>query len=258
MLFLLFAFILLVVYLISTKRYYNYVSKTFVGFKDNVEGYLKHHIPDEMILQKPSSCIIRIALERLTLDLDEELKKFISQTIRVSKVMKVELLDVSKGKNFDIFSSSSIQFLEEKFYTQWLFVVTPLREGTHHLVLKTSILHNVDGEQLTKDTSFAKQIRVIVTVDKNVPFSMKSFKAKAKGAICEGLLSGIYFLENALNENSKLSNDLVLLRSQISNLNSEYEKSMITRNELRTNFNRITFALIELTDGIKMKDVQIV
>ncbi|MEM7573653.1 MAG: hypothetical protein AAF433_12160, partial [Bacteroidota bacterium] len=113
------------------------------------EGHLLYQIPSKMQLQQRYQCQVRIAqqLDQLlkNLAVTEDLK---TEQIPVAEVMEVEIIDPNAGSNpsFDILLvSDAEQHVDEYSYTEWLFLVRPLKTGAHDLFIKVSVIIKVDG-----------------------------------------------------------------------------------------------------------------
>lgn len=116
-------------------------------------GHLMYKIPVEMEVEKEHKCIVRIAydLEKLT----EKLKidqNTVFENIRVSNLMNVEIMDNSGNENFSIKNCTHHeQFVLKQDFTEWIFLVKPLREGHFSLLLKVVIIENINGNNAYKD-----------------------------------------------------------------------------------------------------------
>lgn len=126
-------------------------------------GHLMYKIPVEMEVDKEHKCIVRIAydLEKLTekLKIDQNTG---FENIRVSNLMNVEIMDNSGNENFSIKNCTHHeQFILKQDFTEWIFLVKPLREGHFSLLLKAVIIENINGNNAYKDIVFEKEVKVL-------------------------------------------------------------------------------------------------
>lgn len=128
-------------------------------------GQVLYHVPHSMALGKASICTIRVAidedaiLEDIIVNEDTHLK----EKIEVSERMSAELLG-TESQTFDILSlNAKDQRVHPTGYTQWLFRVTPLREGEHQLLVKVSLLEFDPNtkEYVPRDVSVLETVMVI-------------------------------------------------------------------------------------------------
>jgi hypothetical protein len=139
-------------------------NKTTTG-KAGKKGSVLYQIPQEMRLQTPTKCTIRVAVsEEEILDnlvLDKFLK--VRSEVDISDVMSAELVDPEGG----IFKISSLnartQLVRDSGYTEWNFNVTPLIEGVHQLLVKVSIMEIVPGfaEPIPREVSMMETVTII-------------------------------------------------------------------------------------------------
>ena len=127
------------------------------------KGTLLHKIPRQMAVGKEVECIIRLAFERAViadnLDLTDEVEV---KDVVVSKVMQAELLDPNAPPAFKIRTfSDEEQFLQTGTYTEWKFLVTPLREGAFKLLLKISVVEVIEGKERIRNISFEEMIQIV-------------------------------------------------------------------------------------------------
>lgn len=128
-------------------------------------GSVLYQVPHHMPLGKPSFCKIRVAIEEDAIlediVINDDVR--IRERIEVSDRMSAELVD-TEGKVFDIQSlNSKDQNVRLTGYTQWLFRVTPLVEGEHHLLVKVSLLEfdKNTREYIPRDVSVLETVTVV-------------------------------------------------------------------------------------------------
>ena len=142
-------------------------------------GRLLHNIPEKMPLQKESKCIIRIAFD------DEIIKRDLSttsdtviQSIKITEVMSVSLVDFNETPCFAIRTQTEAeQFIDAGEYTQWIFLVKPLKTGHYPLTLKVTVMEKIDGKERKRDIVLEKEIYILsqVTDDANKTASANTF-----------------------------------------------------------------------------------
>jgi len=133
-------------------------------------GNLLYHIPKEMEIDKVFICKVRIAQNRKILleDIQETASSIIKDITKITKVMFVELIDISGGKSFNIVEGSSEeQRIENEYYTEWLFYVTPIKAGIHNLQLRLSNIKLVNGKERKKDLIFLEEVNVATINETN-------------------------------------------------------------------------------------------
>jgi len=125
-------------------------------------GSILYQIPGQMQLRQETKCIVRLAYEEASLirniELTEDTKL---QSLRISQVMNVTLVDPNAEETFRIRKlSAEEQFVEQGDYTEWIFYVTPLAEGTFSLVLRVSVIELVLGKERKKDIVLEESIQI--------------------------------------------------------------------------------------------------
>lgn len=90
---------------------------------------------------------------------------------RISDVMGVELLDPDSDKAFSITTiNDTVQFVEKDLVTEWIFCVTPLKEGQHPLVLKISIIEIINGIERKRNEVLKEQVQILTEkIDEDEP-----------------------------------------------------------------------------------------
>lgn len=128
-------------------------------------GKVLYDIPEKMMVNRQHKCIVRIGENEAIVKDDDTFSDAVKiETIPISGVMKVDLIDISEQPKFMIKTiNSAEQEVEDGSYTEWLFWVTPLTDGMFPLILKVSILKMVDGRELRKELVFEQS--VIISAD---------------------------------------------------------------------------------------------
>jgi len=139
-------------------------------------GNILYRIPDQMQMGEWTNCIVRISFEEEKLveniDLDEHVEL---EEIRVSEVMLVELIDPDDDPPFSIQAiHSAEQFIDRDTYTEWLFRVKPLREGTFPLLLKVSVIELILGKERKRELVLTEEIEITAEAPAPVEESLRS------------------------------------------------------------------------------------
>ena len=128
----------------------------------SLQGKILYDIPDEMKVNLQHKCVVRIGKnEAIVLDDDSFSPAVKIETIPVSKVMEVDLIDISAPPRFIINKISSVeQLVEADSFSEWSFIVTPLSIGMFRLILKVSVIKVVDGKERRKELVFEKSVNI--------------------------------------------------------------------------------------------------
>lgn len=142
-------------------------------------GRLLHNIPEQMPLQKDSKCVVRIAFDDDIIKRDlPTTSDTVIQSIRVTEVMSVSLVDFNETPCFAIRTiTEAEQFIDTGDYTQWIFMVKPLKSGHYPLTLKVTVMEKIDGKERKRDIVLEKEIYILsqVTGDDGKPASGNNF-----------------------------------------------------------------------------------
>jgi TonB family protein len=132
------------------------------GKQDIYNGEVLYRIPRQMMMRQEVKCIVRLAFDRKILveDLEQE-EHDVMKDIRISDVMGVELVD--PGNNaFEIRTlSDTVQFVEKDLYTEWIFYVKPILEGTFPLVLKISVIEIRNGVERKRNVVLEEKVEIL-------------------------------------------------------------------------------------------------
>jgi CHAT domain len=133
-------------------------------------GRIVHNIPAKMKKDSRILCKVRIAKD------DEKLLKNFKlpdertpETLEISKTMEVELVDAG-GDVFRIEwilpgKANAEQPIVGHTFTEWIFAVTPLREGDHTLLLCAYFIEKIDGEKTKRTLSFERHVTITAEMD---------------------------------------------------------------------------------------------
>ncbi len=112
-------------------------------------GNFLYKVPDTMIVLNSYTIIARISKKLDTLIIEENINgKFTKEVIRIESRMEVDIID-RNGDNFIINKiNSKRQIVEDGYYTEWIFNVTPLKYGELPLDIVVTI---VRGDDIKED-----------------------------------------------------------------------------------------------------------
>ena len=142
------------------------------GESGSRQGSILYNIPDRMELGRDTRCEVRIAFDRSALLVTlEEQEQATIKDIRISELMEVDLLDPSDGPDrpFAVRAiTSREQFLDPKEYTQWIFYVKALREGTFPLLLKVTVVEVLLGKERKREIVLEETVTVIAALEEEM------------------------------------------------------------------------------------------
>jgi len=126
-------------------------------------GNILYRIPEAMQLEKEHKCIVRIAVnEALLLEKLDDTEGINTQDIRISDEMLVQLIDPSEDAPFHIRAvNSEVQFIDEDTFTEWLFYVKPILEGTYPILLKVAVIETVNGKERRREIVLEELVQII-------------------------------------------------------------------------------------------------
>ena len=182
------------------------------GKPDIYNGEILYRIPKQMQKDEETKCLVRLAFDRaiITQDLEKQ-EGDVMKDLRISEVMRVELLDMT-GNAFQIRTlHDTVQFVERDLYTEWLFYVKPILEGIHPLVLKISIIEIKDGIERKRNVVLEEKVEIIATVPEKSGVGEEFAKAGIALAVAGGQGHGGGGFENL--EGSK-SMDVIKSKSK--------------------------------------------
>lgn len=126
-------------------------------------GKILYRIPSKMLVNSEIKCVIRIAYNETEIlkdiIVDNETK---IDNIRIAEIMNVELIDTNEDKVFNIRTfTDEEQFIISEEYTQWIFLVKPVVQGTFPLILKVAVIESINGKERKRNIVFEKQISIV-------------------------------------------------------------------------------------------------
>jgi flagellar hook-basal body complex protein FliE len=111
-------------------------------------GQIVYKVPDTMQVGKNYDVIVRISKSKTNVEITQNIQgRVITKKIKTTNKMQVELKDPTE-KNFTINKINSSNQLVDSTYTEWRFLVTPIKSGHNQLVLVVSIFKDNDVKQL--------------------------------------------------------------------------------------------------------------
>lgn len=132
--------------------------------KKSKRGNILYRIPDQMQLHKETRCVVRLAYDKeiLTEDFDVTDDTRI-KSIRIAEVMGVEMLDPNEDTAFHIRTfNEPKQFLDEDDYSEWIFRVKPVKEGTFPLLLKVAVIEEVRGKERKREVVLEEMVNIVI------------------------------------------------------------------------------------------------
>ncbi len=147
-----------------------------VGGSHNRNGHLLYRIPNRMQLKRETKCVVRLAFEEASVQLDMMIDEQVTiKPVRVAEVMQVALIDPNDNHPFVIRTiSEQEQFVEKGDYTEWIFYVKPVLAGAFPLVLKISVIEMVQGRERTRNIVWEEMVQIITESVDNQDFIFKS------------------------------------------------------------------------------------
>ena len=126
------------------------------------EGKVLYDMPETMTVNMQQKCIVRVGKTKsIVLDDDSFSPAVQIETIPISKVMEVDIVDISDPPLFNIKKISSVeQFVDEDSYSEWIFMVTPLSGGVYPLLLKFSVIKIIEGKECRKELVFTRSVNI--------------------------------------------------------------------------------------------------
>lgn len=132
---------------------------------DNI-GELVYSIPDTMAIFKEYKIVVRISKKLGTVEIREDIDNYVERNIRISSKMEVMLIDSSPDSAFNIKKiNKNTQIIDDIDYTEWIFIVKPLKPGKRSLNLVISIVtgdnikQKVYTDSVQVQNNIAKQVK---------------------------------------------------------------------------------------------------
>jgi Caspase domain len=131
------------------------------------QGTILYDVPSKMQLLQEVKCVVRIAFDEVMAKLDYKITPDTEfKTMRVSNVMNVELFDASQ-QAFEIRTvNARQQFIDRDYFTQWLFYVKPLKEGNYTLLLKVTLIEEINGLERPREIVLEETVSIVANLPK--------------------------------------------------------------------------------------------
>lgn len=124
-------------------------------------GEILYKVPKEMSVGVEERCVVRLAFEQGLTVQGIELEGAVVKPVRISEVMEVNMLDPNSEPAFNIRAlNSAEQFVERGDYSEWIFMLSPLRTGKLPLLLKVTVVELVQGRERKKEIVLEELIQV--------------------------------------------------------------------------------------------------
>lgn len=166
---------------VKPKKVIKVLDKTNI-IEDNPNlGLVAHSVPEKMQVGKTYTVKLRISKENNKIQLingngvsivdDNVDSKITIASIRVEPVMSAKL--ISDSSKMSIQSTSTlVQDIEEKGFTEWTWRITPTKGGDIFLKIMVSVIVKSESGTITKDIPVYDEV---VVVKSNYIFSIKLF-----------------------------------------------------------------------------------
>lgn len=145
--------------------------------KINKTGSVLYAIPSQMQVQKEKKCVVRLSFDEKYLfdNYFSGSDTHIKSIRRIGDRMEVELVDPNEERVFSVRAiSNTLQKVEKEDYTEWLFFVKPLVEGTFDLWLKVTVVMKAeDGLTDRKEIVLQEKIEVVTYATEEAGVEMR-------------------------------------------------------------------------------------
>lgn len=228
-------------------------------------GNLLYDIPDTMQLKQPSECKVRIASNRKILlqDIQTTTSSIIRDLNKITEVMSVELIDISGGINFKILSGSSEeQSVDNEWYTEWTFYVTPLTPGQHTLLLQLSEIKLINNKERKRNITFKEIVEVAAAIDEESrpiesnrpkPISIITFDdlvAHLKKLLSRDLELTLTTFEKIVNKEEELFNTTIIQLGRYNGAKGDFADGVSTIENRNLIYARIRKAMTDIIDEL--------
>ena len=143
------------------------------------QGTILYDVPSKMQLLQEVKCVVRIAFDEVMAKLDFKITQDTElKAMRVSNVMNVELFDASQ-QAFEIRTvNAKQQFIDRDYFTQWLFYVKPLKEGNYTLLLKVTLIEEINGQERPREIVLEETVSIVANLPKPEPSRVRAVAEK--------------------------------------------------------------------------------
>ena len=208
------------------------------------QGNISYELPSIMEFYENHEVIIRIANSDFNVNMLRIFSDSPLEKIDISSRMIVELVEMTNENVFQIKQmSTTAQAILDKKFTEWLFVVKPIKKGKATLVIKVSM---VDGNgQIVKDVKNIKKEVAVISDNESTAKQLELLLCNNKVSLVIEQLMVLYSdFEDILNE-------IVILSRQQSELEHLIRCSLIKYDESLVAKNKICYALLNIIRKLK-------
>jgi hypothetical protein len=237
------------------------------------KGKILYAIPDQMAMAAVCRCRVRIAPEQISEEelfaglKPEERSAATKESIKITSVMKVALVEAQEGDNFDIISRNNeeqpiIPFMP----TEWSFDVTPRRPGNYALLLRVTAKVQIPGYgERPFDVAVLDRAIQVNTDDaptEKVTFSEQTipdpdWDKEDEEAVTHALLHGRVDLaiERIINfvqdKDTDFRNTLLLLQFRWNDNSNQLQNKLISAADWDRVNNQVRYAITQLLEDLK-------
>ncbi len=232
-------------------------------------GIVLFKIPEQMKIGMDYICEIRIApayikqaLLKKKLTKKKEKIKIEKDYIRLSEVMRVELLELLDRDSFTIKAlTNKDQIIEENDYTFWKYSIIPFQLGAHKLLVKISALIDDREKNLLVWDKLVRVKRQDILINHRLELlrpmaNAQSVKFKLKDLLSQNEISKLFlFLRELFKEiDIELFNQIIQIENRLNRAQLNNKRGLINHTELGIQVNHINEALLSLIDQIEVND----
>jgi hypothetical protein len=237
------------------------------------KGKILYAIPDQMAMAAASRCRVRIAPEQISDDelfaglQPKEREAAAKESIKITSVMKVALVEAQEGDNFDIvFRNNEEQPILPFMPTEWSFDVTPRRPGHYALLLRVTAKVKVPGfgERPFDVAVLDRAIQVNTTDEPSVqvdfqeqPIPDPEWDTEDEQAVAHALLHGRVDLaiERIINfvqdKDTDFRDTLLLLQFRWNDNSNQLQNKLISAADWDRVNNQVRYAITQLLAELK-------
>lgn len=237
------------------------------------KGKILYAIPDQMAMAIASRCRVRIAPEQISDDelfaglQPKERETAAKESIKITSVMKVALVEAQEGDNFDIVSRNNEEQPILPFMpTEWSFDVTPRRPGHYALLLRVTAKIQIPGfgERPFDVAVLDRAIQVNTTDEPSAqvdfqeqPIPDPEWDQEDERAVAHALLHGRVDLaiERIINfvqdKDTDFRDTLLLLQFRWNDNSNQLQNKLISAADWDRVNNQVRYAIIQLLEELK-------
>ena len=232
-------------------------------------GNMIYYLPSILTIGESETCSIRIAQSKLK---EYILKEGFAEDdeiniIEISDVMRVKLEENSLKEHIIIKSFNyEEQVITEYSYSEWNFDLIPVRLGFTSLILRISIVLNIEGlGEKTKDVFFLNE-EIEVSKDYRQSFGSSFVDFSTFSDWTDEIKNELYqfitqnktgkalsTLANLFQKNNDIFNSIILLHSQWNEGRNQNRLNLISMNEWLSLQTKINYSILEIISDIENK-----